>query len=186
MVTASSETAYETSLFNMAWSVEFVFKVWFGFGEFVLNFMQRTNVIVFRLVFSPLRAACKAPNALLDPSLDAPHQHIGLHLLVNHLASFRHFSVPKLFVLLAPLLLRLARLPLGSETFLLHTFHLWLFNFSNSYTFNHIFDNLSFFISSIIEKWLCHGWFYALWQQKFFFLCCTCTCSLNQDKRRSP
>ena len=102
----------------------------------MLNFMQRTNVIVF----SPLRAACKAPNALLDPSLDAPHQHVGLHLLVNHLPSFRHFSVPKLFVLLAPLLLRLARLPLGSQTFLLHTFHLWLVD-SISYTFNHMFYN---------------------------------------------
>ena len=87
--------------------------------------MQRSN-IVFRLVISPLSTACKASNALLDPSLDTPHQHIRLHLLVNHLASFCHFSVPKLFVLFAPLLLRL---PLGSETFLLHIFHLWLFNF---------------------------------------------------------
>ena len=135
-------------------------------------FMQRTNVIVFRLVFSPLRAACKAPNALLDPSLDAPHQHIGLHLLVNHLPSFRHFSVPKLFVLLAPLLLRLARLPLGSQTFLLHGFHLWLMD-SISYTFNHIFDNLkgvSSFHQSLRSGYVMDGFMLCGSRNSFFYV----------------
>ena len=119
---------------------------------------------------SPLRAAGKSSNTLLNSSLDASHQHIGLHFLVNHLTPFCHLSVTQLFVLPAccPCL---AWLPFGSNTFTIHIFHLWLVNFR--WKLFHIFVMIFYngegmFIE--ITNYLCHGWSHYLWEHKFSLL----------------